>query len=122
MNQFRGAPIIVQRLQKVNLGCLGTINSSSDFQFRSKETRIWTESVLGEELDRKGPCQGKQWPGNCIVKFSSEPTVDLVRPNFLGTKEIWNVRTELVTHQGDESVVKAAAAKSSLHVGYNTAQ
>ena len=112
MNQFRGAPIIVQRLQKVNLGCLGTINSSSDFQFRSKETRIWTESVLGEELDRKGPFQGKQWPGTCIVKFSSEPTVDLVRPNFLGTKEIWNVRTELVTHQGDESVVKAAAAKS----------
>lgn len=106
--------MIVQRSQKVNLGCLGAMNSSPDFQIRSKETGIWTESVLGEELARKGPFQGTQWPGNCIVKFSSEPTVDPVRLNFLGTKEILSVRTELVTHQGDESVVTAAAAKSRL--------
>jgi len=104
--------MIVQQSQKVNLGCLGTINSSSDFQFRSKETRIWTESVLGEELDRKGTLQATQWPGNCIINLSSEPTVVLVRLNFRGTNEILNVRTELVTHQGDESVVTAAAAKS----------
>lgn len=106
--------MIVQWPQKVNLGCLEAINSPPVFKIRSKETRIWTESVLGEELDRKGTFQGTQWPGNCIVNFTSEPTVVLVRLNFLGTKEILNVRTELVTHQGDESVVTAAAAKSRL--------
>lgn len=73
---------------------------------------IWTESVLGEILSRKGVLWRTQWPRNCIVKNKCEPTVNTSRPYFLRTKEIWSALTERVTHQGDESVVKAATAKS----------